>query len=428
METSAQAAISSPALALDMVPSIRAVVRDRKVLFSAGTLALWGTLNLLIWYGAYYANRDAFRAMSRISPLVYVFQYGILGLAGTMLLGAVHGLITRRPETILMESAVLTLVGVWNLAIPWLEAGAFTRGGYPSQPNMGTLIMGAVQVFWGIREGIRYRGMRAWSDAIRTVTRERRREAGRLLTAFFQADEDLLAGRFKAFVEEGGFFARSVRKGYRGQLLDEKALVISKRRDDFLIVSRLEAQGAKYHPRQGTGWIQTDMGVRKFQFGPLSAVVFKRWAGLSPTEADLKRAARKGHAPADVLAIYMKDPSVTLRIAALRCAGGLKKQPLPPAALECLTDADAEVRATAMAACRAAKADGLQPQAVDMLRDPAPAVRKAAAEYLTRFPAASAAETLHGLVQLEEDGAARGQMAKALKACDKAGAKAASVR
>jgi len=91
-------------------------------------------------------------------------------------------------------------------------------------------------------------------------------------------------------------------------------------------------------------------------------------------------------------------------------------------AVERLSDADPGVRAAALDACKALRADGLHETIMPMLGDEEGKVRAAAAAYIAAFPSPSAAEGLRQALMSEQDGKALSQMKKALKACEKAGA------
>ena len=84
-----------------------------------------------------------------------------------------------------------------------------------------------------------------------------------------------------------------------------------------------------------------------------------------------------------------------------------------------LSDPDPGVRTAALAACKDLHLDSLQDQAIGWLQDAEPAVRGAAAAYVSAYPTAEAAEPLRIALQGEQDSGARRKIGRAIKACQK---------
>ena len=409
-----------PGLTKEMLPAVRAAVVRRNIWMAVGFLVFWGIINslgiLMISLGSGEPGSDP--ALANSAPLTVVDYVG-LAIGPVMLLMGLYGTVTRRPGTILLAGVCVLCVGIWNLFF-MLWTLDIKSAEAPSNPFW--LAIGIFQIVWAIQEMKRYGIVRSWLAEIVSVTAEQRKAMADHITAFTMADEDYFQWRIKAFLNDVGFFVRGVRRSCRGQLLDDVAILITKNRRQCLCIQRRDAAIGKYN-NNSAARVQTDHGPRRLTFGELSVISFKQWAGVGVTEKDLRRAISKKKASAALLSSFAAAGPTRFRVLALGALATFRKDPqAAQVATACLDDADADIRAAATKACTALRVEALHDKAVAMLRDVHPDVRAAAADYISSFPTADAAQPLSAACQAEMDARVRRRMNKALKACQRAGA------
>jgi len=271
----------TPRLTAEMLPGIRAVVLSRKILGSVCSLFLWGAVNLGLCVLNWEENAKLLEEATNPSVFAYILCYGVAGIGVTMLCFAAFGAITRHPRTILLGAVSVILVGIWNILLPWVIALALGGGGAAAAGAAPAAVIGLIQIAWGIREYRKHLAIAAWSAEAESVSPGQRKDVKKRLSAFVKTDEDFFAGRIRAIVRDGGFLSAGVKNGYRGQLLDEQAVIVCKDLGDCFCVSRHEAQIAHYNDR-GMTKIQTDTGTRQLTLGAVSVLTLKSWAGIAP--------------------------------------------------------------------------------------------------------------------------------------------------
>lgn len=412
---------SIPRLSLEMLPAIRANVRAKKIWVAAGWLLLWGVVNLLV----YLADRDMRKKLlgeiSNPSVFLYILLYGVGVIAWFMIISSVFGIATGHPYTILMDGLVIVFVGAWNVLHPFLLAIALKEHGYRLEGYYVNII-GIAQIFCGLRELRRYQFIRAWASEIAGTTIEHRTQVKKLLKAFVKLDEDHAQQRLRAVYRDRSFLSFGVTKGMRGMILDDDVILVSKRLDDCFCFTRAECGVGKYNDR-GMAKIRTAEGTRQFTFGPVSALLFKSWAGIEIFPKEVRRLVKAKKATVAALRPLLERPEAVLRVEAAQALKAVKEtEEGVLAALECLTDEDGGVRAAALGSLREMKADGLHDRVVPLLKDAEARVRAAAAAYLAAHGMASAMQPLSEALQVEQDSKARSQLTKALKTCQQAGA------
>jgi|GEM_PF-3072192 len=309
-----EAARSAPAISVDMLPAIRAVVVRRKVWAAVGILLLWGVINIGLGVQQYSdvdrlpTEAGTAAAMARLVACAGIVAGGVLAAF------AVFGAVTRHPRTIMLTGVSLIVAGVWNAAFPLIVQAALR---VRVQGEAGWAVFGLLQVLTGLREARKYRRIASWLPEMRAVGREGRAAAAAALRRFVRLDEDYFTCLLRVGAADRSFLSASPHPVLcRGQLFDEQAVLVSRNRAECLTISR-DAAAAGVYKKDGKARIRTDAGRRQLSFGPLSALSFKAWAGVAVTPADLHRAVRTGNGTLGLLGAFLAAGDPALRIEAL---------------------------------------------------------------------------------------------------------------
>ena len=405
----------------DMLPAISAVVIRRKVWWAIGWLLLWGLFNLVLGLLNVEANLEYLRGFPSPPVLLYILFLGAPAVGAGMILFGLYGAMTLRPRTIRLEGLAIIGAGTWNIASLLLTMAVLRRYGVEMENIGGSLFFGVIQLVYGVRELRKYAAISGRIAEAETIEPPERDRIRTHLRAFAKTDEDFFDNRIKLFAADRTFLSRGGRKGFRGQLLDDMAIMVSKGLDDCLCIPRETFQAARYSNRPKVK-VKTDQGERHLTLGPVSVLVLKQWAAVPVTPKDIQRAVKAGKASARLMRVFLSDESEALRVAALEGLMGAKKDPdAGVAAAELFGDPDADVRVAALAVCKYLRADALHEPVTAMLRDEDARVRRAAAEYMTAVPAPDAVEVLKAAMLDEHDKRTFAQLNKAVKACEKAG-------
>jgi len=406
----------------DMLPAIWAVVIRRKVWWAIGWLLFWGLFNLVPSLMYLEENLEYLRGFSSPPVLLYILVLGVPAIGAGMILFGIHGAVTLRPQTIRMEGLTIIGAGIWNIASLVLTIVILRKYGVEMENTSTPGIIGAFQIIYGARELRKYAAISGRIPEAATVEPQEQDRIKGILKSFAKTDEDFFDTRIKLFAFDRTFLSSGGRKGFRGQLLDDVAILVAKGLDDCLVIPRETFQAAPYDNKPRTK-VPTDQGERQMTLGPISVLTLKRWAGVPVTPRDIQRAAKTGKVSARLMRVFLSDESADLRVAALEGLTGAKKEPdAAVAAAELFGDPDADVRVAALTACKYLRADALHEPVTAMLRDEDARVRRAAAEYMTAVPAPDAVEVLKAAMLDEHDNRTFAQLNKALKACEKAGA------
>ena len=400
-----------------MLPATRAIVLNRKVWKAIGILLFFGAMNLVSDIFAFQGGAYS-QAAARPRLLAILYWCGVAVRSVTLLLGLV-ALANPHPRTLRFDGIAIIIMGVWCLLWPFLAMIVYRVEGMEAEFEYGLLIAGGFQIAFGIRELRRFNRVASWLPDAEKVTPGQISAVKLRLKAFVKQDESFNDARIKGAVADRAFLGRGNKKHFRGRLFDDQAIVVAKQLDDCYCISRQDAAAANYKKSGGLDF-PTDQGIRTLWFGELSRVIFKLWAGAPVSQGDLRRVVTMRMATIELLKVFLSGEDPLLRTVAV---GGLQNFRDDPEAgvlaTERLADPDPGVRTAALAACKDLHLDSLQDQAIGLLQDAEPAVRGAAAAYVSAYPTAEAAEPLRIALQGEQDSGARRKIGRAIKACQK---------
>jgi len=213
---------------------------------------------------------------------------------------------------------------------------------------------------------------------------------------------------------------RRIQRFYFGNLCPEAVILVSGKMDGYLRVTREKAYVATYKKECRVNF-ETELGTHKVKFGALSALAWKKWAGVAIIPDDLNRLVRRKKLSLEILRAFMRDENPEIRKTVLKLLPRLRKAPgLAETVGEMLNDTDPVICAAALNLCPKIKAGLLHDKVVPLLKHAAHEVRQAASRYFTSFPHPETTAVLATVMPDEQDTRVYKQMKKALRACRKA--------
>jgi hypothetical protein len=387
-------------LTAEMLPTIRACVLDKRIWLAAWSLAGWGALTLLCWAGNLYADGE-----SSPGRLAQWSEANAAGVCGVLMIAiAAFALIKRSPRVLLTEALLVGAEGLY-LILFGVRAGG------------GIVVVGFFQLLWAYRECRRRMAVYKWESDLKATSPQDLARMREVLKSFCRSDEDFARGRVRAVVTDRDFLSNGYAKGYRGQLLADRAILISRSRDDCLVVQRDHAGGLPY--KRNMTKVDTEQGLKQFALGPASVLAWKLWAGVSVAPLDIRYLAGQKKATLAILRTFLQDGQGDVKLACVEAMRKMRRDPdVPEATRQLLADSDPSVRAAAAGLLADARSDGMSPHVLPLLSDNAVVVRIAAADYFRARPDASAATALRQALHVEADSKAQKRLRKALDACE----------
>jgi len=383
-----------------MLPTIRACVLAKRIWLAAWSLVGWGALILLFW--ASNPESDEGFSPERLTQWSETSAAGVCGVL--MIAIGAFGLIKRSPHVLLTEALLVGAVGLY-LIVLGVRAGG------------GIVVVGLFQLMWAYREYRRRMAVYKWESDLQATSPQDLARMREVLKSFCQSDEDFAGGRVRAVVTDRDFLSNGYAKGYRGQLLADQAILISRSRDDCLVVQRDRTRDLPY--KRNMTKIDTEQGLKQFALGPASVLAWKLWAGVSVAPLDIRYLARQKKATLAILRTFLQDGQGDVKLACVEAMRKMQRDPdVPGAALQLLADGDPNVRAAAAGLLADARSDGMSPHVLPLLSDNAVIVRIAAADYFRARPDASAAAALRQALHVEADSKAQKRLRRALGACE----------
>jgi hypothetical protein len=101
-------------ISVKMLPSIRAISRDRAIKNAAMSLFVWGAINIVAWFYLGIENRKILSGLINPRLPIYLVIYGGVALGVMMLLFAFIGAL-RLSLVVLLDGFSLFCVGAWNI-------------------------------------------------------------------------------------------------------------------------------------------------------------------------------------------------------------------------------------------------------------------------------------------------------------------------
>ncbi len=400
----------------DMLPAIRANALVGAVRTASYGMLIWGVIWMCV-----VAEQEGMQGAG--AEMLGAWTQAIV--AGIMILVALFGLMSKSPKVILVEALWVGVLGAVNVALTAFVLIAPPEDWYLTFGCYG-IVIGLFQMGWGWREHQRYKAVRVWSDDLANVAPDHRTQMRRWLKKFMKSDEDFFEGRIKGMVGYGQLFVRFLfskrndNKGYRGQVLDDKVVMFAKSMNDYVEIPA-GAEGLENNSATGVMHIETSQGRKKIQFGPLSLLQVKLWAGSEITRSDIHLAATRRVLSAEILGNFVRGENPDTRLAVIEHLRYVKKNDphRETLAAECLNDAAPAVRAAAMEVSSKLKLGGLHEHVLPHIQDDDRNVRLGAAAYLARFASPESLASLEATRQNEQDEKVQKAMDKAIKACRK---------
>lgn len=256
---------------------IQSVAKDGKVLGAAGSLALWGVINIGAWFLLGSENREFLtRITTNISDDIFFLIYGGLILGALMFAFAVIGFFTRISATIILDGLSLMAIGVFNIIHDFVAVSALRPYGYTiEKPNTMWIIFGACQLVWGYRQLSSFGRMTSWTPS-RLPSMEMK-ELKKHLKKFVGMAESIDSKIVKASITLQGPFGMdfmSQTTYYTGIMIHDSIRMISNNLDDCFIIHRPELNRTKLSEIVN---LEIEGTSRNLVVSPLSVTMLKQW-------------------------------------------------------------------------------------------------------------------------------------------------------
>jgi hypothetical protein len=286
---------------------IQAVARDGSVQGAVISLMTWGFINVGAWFILGTESREFISKLaSNPAGDIYILLYGGLFLGSVILTFAVVGYITRISATIFLDSLSLFAVGIWNIMHDIIAAAALRPYGYAIVKSSTIWVMlGVCQLVWGARQFLSFWRIKSWSPA--HIDRSELQDLKNQLQQFVNMAENFNDEIVKMTITVKGPLGLgflSQKKQYTGRLLDDSALMISSKLDDYLMIPRKAMENSSLDsiiPLTGAIDVESFASISSsglsvniegepinMDINELSIIIFKKWCGKSLTTTEIK--------------------------------------------------------------------------------------------------------------------------------------------
>ncbi len=251
---------------------LKAILSDKAVTGAVGSLLFWGIINLAAWF---YFKQDMMSALIGINAPDDAFNtllYGGAVISISMLVLGLAGVAARTRIICWMDGISLLVLGIWNLAHNFLLTAALKPYGYTIEnPGVFWIILGIIQIIWGIRQLLRFKSSGAMPPGITSTVKNNTREK---LRRMVQTPVSIKKGRLK-FSITGGFPFHK-KKHFTMWLLPHKALCIENELNDYFEIVRKSLRGGYFADKRVV--INDSNNItRKLEFEPSSLSGFNNW-------------------------------------------------------------------------------------------------------------------------------------------------------
>jgi hypothetical protein len=259
---------------------IQSVAKDGKVLGAAGSLALWGIINIGAWFLLGKENREFLdRITNSPSGDIFFLIYGGLILGAIMFFFATIGFFTRISATIILDGLSLMAIGIFNIIHDFVAISALRPYGYTiEKPSTMWIIFGACQLVWGYRQLSSFGRMTSWTPS--HLSGLEMKELKVQLRKFVGMAESIENNIVKASITLRGPFGMefmSQTTYYTGIILHDSIRMISTKLDDCFIINRIELNKTKISEIVN---LEIEGTSRSLIVAPLSVTMFKEWCAI----------------------------------------------------------------------------------------------------------------------------------------------------
>lgn len=409
-------------ISIEEMPRIHAVARDGLIQGAIGSLTAWGAINIGAWFLLGSENRGILQGLKNPSGSIYMLTYWTLVLGIVMLGFAAVGQSTRHRSVIVLSGISLITVGLSNVSYDFVAMNALKPYGYTvEKPATFWIVLGAVQVIWGVREINKYRHLSSWSNF--KLAKSELKGFKNDLKEFAEKPEEPEAGILKSSITTPGplglsFLSKTAR--YTGRITDDVTLMISDKLDDCFVMDRRQMgaldfeDDGKVQAYDGNGW-------KEMVLSAPSSIQLKVWSGVPVSVADINRLRKTKTGSMSLLRSFLAASDNELRAASVSALESIHEFEIQDEIIGFFDDPAPEVKAAAIDACRSMKIEAAQSNILAMISYPAPVVRIAALRYFAVCPTQDAGGVIDELAARESDDTVKKQIKKTKKALRREG-------
>jgi hypothetical protein len=308
----------------EIIPAMQSAAIQKLNKSSAGSLLLWGLINLVV--GGIFAigNGKVIAQVSDPGFSLYFVCFSGLILGGMLLMMALVGVLSRNGLAIFLDGVGLMIIGLWNIVYLFITPiilepyGLEVTGGIGGGPLW--IMLGFSQVIWAVRSWRTFFNSQKWSDL--PHGQDTSIALGRLdrLLYLSASRED---GVIKGSIERKGFMgfgSQTVRyvgilqKGMFYLFSSDLRTILCTDVFDFRAHSSMDTTNLHLTYSKGG---RNEMVVLE----PCSAVIFMEMTGRKMTPDIMARIVKSKDGAVSIVQPYLKDPDPNVRYQAVKVLG-----------------------------------------------------------------------------------------------------------
>jgi len=398
----------------ESLPIIRCIAKDEQVLIATGTLALWGFINLFIWFifGAedrnYFLNRNI-----TLNFDILLILYGGLFIACSMLLFALLGFITKLSSTILLDSISLFIVGVWNIAFQILELEVLPKYGIPlSSTSFSSipLMLGVLQISWSVQQLLVFMKIVNW----KTKKSEKSQidifteDLNNFVTLKESYDECII----KCSVVKT-FLMVTKQINYTGKICTDSIIFVSENINDIIEIPVDSLSNAKFIGN--TLKIKAKGVPRKLTLLPLSVYTIKLKQGLTLTPSDIMNVLKGYGWPYSFVEPYLINNDANIRTAAAISLDNIIDDNKKDIIYNCINSRFTDVQKEAINLCTKYNITQLKDVSDIFLTSKNPWVKIEISKYLQKYPVPCLSDNIQRAIECENNSVVKTELKKTYK-------------
>lgn len=406
-------------LSREGISRIQSVSRDESVQRAVNSLALWGVINIGVWFFLGKENREFLNSFT-LTGEIYFLLYGGLIIGLTMFAFSFIGFVTRSSATIIFDGVSLIAVGIFNILYDFIAISALKEYGYIiDKPNTIWIILGLSQIVWGYRQLSFFGRLSGWKPA--KLRKSEIHEIKKTLGSnFINQLENNRTGILKATISFKGPFGMdfmSETNNYTGKIIENCIIMVSSKFNDCFIIEQESFRHAEFDESGGI----IVLGAPKIMLvDPVSVLMIKDWCNKKIIVNDIYRLVNLKAATLEILKPLLGTDDIKLRSAIINALSTINKDETKAIVVSLFDDtSNNEIIDVIIDACTKLKINNIQDMIFAFLKSPISSVRLSSVKYLTAFPTTDLVRTFEIIIQIENDTKVKNELKKSIKSLSK---------
>lgn len=412
-----------PTLDRSYVDSLKSEAVKKLNKSSAGSLVVWGLLNLALWLIFGRANVHILSEVTAPGTGLYVFVYSGLILGAGLMMLALIGMAAGRGLAMLLDGFGLLVIGLWNILYMFIAPGILEPYGYRMADGVGTspiwIMLGISQIIWAFRAWGAFSTCREWVDL--GGGEDPNIILGRLntLLALNASREEQV---FRGIIERKGFLGFGNQTSQLvGIVQNGQAYIFSNDMRTILCVGITEFRiHAEVNPSSLALTYLNDGIYVKATLDPASAIIYMELTKGRATSEMISKLAQAKEAPIPILLPYLHDPDPNTRYHTVLALGNSSASMIPDILLKVLLEDEGLPRSGVIEVYIRKGYDIGADLMANLLAENDAAVFVRLLQYIRKFPSPAYVPALEKALSGISDRAVARDVEKLIKACEKA--------